>query len=67
LKDYRKMGIGKSIVDFVISYLQKKGVEVITLDAQEHAKKFYEKFGFEQKGEVFEEVKIPHIQMWKKI
>lgn len=67
LKAYRKSGIGRKIMDYIISYLQKEGVKDIALDAQEHAKGFYEKIGFKQKGEIFEEAGIPHIEMWKEL
>jgi predicted GNAT family N-acyltransferase len=67
LKDYRKMGIGRKIVEYVIDYLKNKGVENITLDSQEHAKHFYEKNGFKQVGEVFEEAGIPHVKMERKL
>lgn len=67
LRDYRKMGIGKKLVEHIINYLKEKGIESIMLDSQEQAKNFYERIGFEKKGEVFEEAGIPHVEMWKKI
>jgi len=65
LKDYRKIGLGRKIMDYVIGYLKGKGIKNITLDAQEHAKNFYEKLGFAQEGEIFKEAGIPHIKMCK--
>ena len=35
----------------------------ITISAQEHLKKFYEKHGFVQTSEMYLEDDIPHIQM----
>jgi predicted GNAT family N-acyltransferase len=67
LKAYRKTGIGTKMIDYIIDYLQKKGMEEIMLDAQEQAKKFYEGIGFKKKGQIFEESGIPHIEMWKRI
>jgi predicted GNAT family N-acyltransferase len=67
LKAHRKIGIGRKIVDSIIDFLKDQGMENIMLDSQEHARKFYEGIGFAQKGEVFWEVGIPHIEMWKKI
>ncbi|MFA6340935.1 MAG: GNAT family N-acetyltransferase [Candidatus Paceibacterota bacterium] len=67
LKSYRKNGIGRKIVNYVTEYIKKRGIENMTLDSQEHARKFYEEIGFKQKGKVFWEVNIPHVKMWKKI
>lgn len=64
-KNFRKMGIGKSLMDFAVLYLTDKNIEKIFLDSQEHAKGFYEKLGFVQEGEVFEEAGIAHVKMYK--
>jgi predicted GNAT family N-acyltransferase len=67
LKAYRKAGIGRRTMEYIVNYLQQKGVENIKLDSQEQAKEFYEKIGFKQRGKIFEEAGIPHVEMWKKI
>lgn len=67
LRAYRGVGVGKKIMHYVIDYLKVKGIKKIMLNSQEQAKKFYEDIGFEQKGSVFEEARIPHIEMWKEI
>jgi len=51
----RKNGIGKAIVEFAIEYSRKKGTIVVELHSQVHAQKFYEKFGFEPIGELFDD------------
>jgi predicted GNAT family N-acyltransferase len=65
VKDKRKMGIGKLIMKTMDEYLEKSEINTVTLDAQVHAKSFYESLGYVQKGEVFEEVGIPHVVMTK--
>lgn len=53
LKECRGKGIGRSIIEYIISYFQDKGVEKIMLDSQEQVKGFYEKLCFKQKGGSF--------------
>lgn len=67
LKDFRGQGIGKKVFEGILDNLSRKKVSEVTLDAQYHAKGFYEKFGFREFGEKFEEVGITHIVMKKKI
>jgi predicted GNAT family N-acyltransferase len=67
LSKVRSAGIGGKILESMIEYLESKSeISDIILDAQSHAKGFYEKFGFNQDGEIFEEVGIPHIKMKKR-
>ena len=58
---------GKQYGDFIMRMLIDKaflhGAEEVILGAQIHAVGFYEKLGFEQYGEVFEEAGISHIHM----
>lgn len=67
LKTYRGMGAGKQLMLFVMGHLSAKGIGQIILDSQENAKGFYEKLGFTQEGDVFEEVGFPHVKMSKKL
>ena len=53
-------------MDYLHEFLKEKGVKEAKLESQEHAKGFYEKLGYEQKGETFEEVGIPHVKMERK-
>lgn len=61
----RGKGIGKLIMRRALEYLEEKKISEIVLDSQSHAKGFYEKFGFEQVEDEFEEVGIPHVKMRK--
>lgn len=68
LSKVRGAGIGSKLLNSMIEYLEsKKDIVDIILDAQSHAKGFYKKFGFDQDGEMFEEVGLPHIKMRKVI
>lgn len=66
LEPSRRQGIGKALLAAAILHVQNQGQwEWIHLNAQIQARALYEKLGFQAIGEVFEEAKIPHIQMVK--
>lgn len=65
LREFRGQNIGKQIIEYALCYLKDKGIEKAILNAQEHAKRFYEKLGFQQEGEIFVEAGIPHVRMFK--
>lgn len=65
LKDYRKAGIGTKLLNFVINYLKDKMIKKLKLNAQLSAREFYQKNGFEEIGEPFDELGIMHIKMTK--
>jgi len=67
LKSYRGRGIGKRIIEASLGLAKTKGALEAILDAQQSASGFYEKLGFRQVGEPFEEVGIPHILMTKRL
>ena len=58
LCEFRSCGVGKYLVHFILKELIKS--ENIYLHAQEHVVKFYERFGFKNKGRRFFEAGIPH-------
>lgn len=62
----RGTGLGKVLVEMAIEECYKLfGAGPIKIGAQLYAKKFYESFGFEQTGEVYDEDGIDHIHMIK--
>jgi predicted GNAT family N-acyltransferase len=65
VSEMRGQGIGKFIMYAIDNHLLETGIKKATLDAQLHAKGFYENLGYNQEGEIFEEVGIPHIVMVK--
>lgn len=67
LSEFRKKRIGEKIMNFIMDYLIEKNVSEIILDAQLQARDFYEKLGYQQKGDIFEEVGKLHIVMVKTV
>ena len=62
LKKYRQMGIGQLLVKKVLEDLPADA-DFIYLHAQLSAMSLYEKFGFKQEGDQFEEAGIQHFKM----
>ncbi|MDE3234850.1 MAG: GNAT family N-acetyltransferase [Bacteroidota bacterium] len=63
---YRGMGAGKDLMKVSIEKCYELfGKGPIKIGAQLYLKKFYESFGFEQSGEVYDEDGIDHIKMIK--
>ncbi|MFN0080992.1 MAG: GNAT family N-acetyltransferase [Ferruginibacter sp.] len=58
-------GIGASIMQFAENLARDKGFKTITMHARDTAIGFYEKFGYQIKGDQFNEVNIPHHVMEK--
>jgi predicted GNAT family N-acyltransferase len=67
LKNFRKRGIGKNLVQFFIHKAASLGLVEVELNAQVHALDFYEKLGFEKKGDIFADANIPHVHMVRAI
>lgn len=61
LKEYRGLGVGKSLVIFLIKIL--KSEKNLYLNSQKKVAGFYKKLGFKIRGDVFYEAKIPHYKM----
>ena len=61
LKEYRGLGVGKSLVSFLIKIL--KSEKNLYLNSQKKVAGFYKKLGFKIRGDVFYEAKIPHYKM----
>ena len=64
-KNFQGKGIGDSIMTFAENIARDKGFKTITMHARDTAIGFYEKFGYEVKGEQFEEVNTKHHIMEK--
>lgn len=65
---YRGKGIGNLIMEKIENELANNtNVELLKLNSQCHAKEFYKKLGYKEKGEIFDEAGIDHIQMIKAI
>ncbi len=64
LDDYRRRGIGATILELAVQKARYLGFEEVVLHAQSYAQAFYERAGFSKRGEEFIEAGIPHIEMY---
>jgi ElaA protein len=61
---FRRIGLGKQLMINSIDQIFKLyGEQPIQIGAQLYLKKFYESFGFQAIGEVYDEDGIPHVHM----
>ncbi len=60
-------GIGRTIMQFAENLSREKGFKRIIMHARDTAVGFYQKQGYEKKGDMFTEVSIPHYVMEKSI
>jgi len=64
VKEFRKLHLGRQLVDTTIKYIKKKYPErIIKIQAQNYLKDFYASFGFFSVSDVYLEDDIPHIDM----
>ena len=59
----RGANLGREVLDALTAAAKARGDEKIILHAQRSAQGFYERAGFAARGEPFDEVGIPHIEM----
>lgn len=65
-EDVRKSGYGKVILSKAIEFISKEMNENgVRIEAQSYLKKFYEKFGFIQTSDPFDDEGIEHVEMLK--
>lgn len=64
IKEKRSKGLGTNLMEFLIKYLKEKKVNEIYMHAQYYLFNFYQKFGFKQRGNIFYEANIKHIEMF---
>jgi predicted GNAT family N-acyltransferase len=60
-------GIGKKIIAFAEKISKEKGYTLLMMHARKVAIGFYEKCGYEIRGDEFTEVTIPHYYMEKRL
>ena len=65
--DLRGRGIGQRLAKYSETFARDLGYEEIVLHARETAVEFYEKAGYEVRGDRFVEVTLPHFPMGKKL
>lgn len=64
-KSCRGTGLGKRIMEAILTYCYSEGFEQAILDSQTHAMPFYAALGFEKEGFEFMDAGIPHYRMRK--
>lgn len=67
LKPFRRRGIGRRIICYLIEELSKRQVEQVLLHAQYAVVAFYKSCGFEESGSPFCEVGIKHVKMQRRL
>ncbi|MED1567830.1 GNAT family N-acetyltransferase [Bacillus paramycoides] len=67
LKDYRKYGLGKVIIQSLEEIARNNEANKVKLHGQTHAEGFYKKLGYQTSSNVFMEDGIPHILMTKEL
>ena len=67
LKEYRKRGVAKAMMEHIESYSKKHGLTQLVLNAQLYVKDFYEHLGYTPVGDIFQEAEIDHIKMIKEL
>ena len=67
LKNFRGLGIGKSIMKELIKCAQDLSLEKVWLSSQWHAHSFYLDLGFVCVGEIYKEAGIDHIKMFRSL
>lgn len=63
IKKYRGKGVGRLIIDGLVSYAKSIGLSKVYLGAQVTAKGFYSRLGFIPYGDVYLDAGIDHIMM----
>ena len=63
LKEYRKSGIGKCVVEEAKKHIQEFNGKEIVLSAQSRVKEFYAKLGYQAYGEEYYDEHCLHIDM----
>ena len=64
LKAYRGKGCGKALLSACIQYAKEQSFNEVFLHAQNHAIPFYQKTGFNIRGDEFMDAGIPHNEMF---
>lgn len=59
----RGVGVGRALLDRLVARAEERGILVVELHAQVHARGFYEQAGFTPYGEVYLEAGIEHVGM----
>ena len=64
-REWRHHGVGGQILEFLEEQASQQGLTHCLLHAQEYVKTFYTGHGYVERGAVFMEAGIPHVEMVK--
>lgn len=64
-RSHRRRGIGGLLLRFLEAEAEAQGATEYVLHAQEYVKSFYAAHGYAERGGVFLEVDLPHVEMRK--
>lgn len=67
LKQHRKQGIGRLLMEAIASKAKEARLNTLVLHAQEDSMAFYESLGYQALGGRFLEAGIPHFKMQRKL
>ena len=67
LKDYRKYGIGRAVVENLEQAAESRGIRSLKLHGQTQAAEFYRRLGYKQQGDEFMEDGIAHFLFLKEL
>jgi predicted GNAT family N-acyltransferase len=67
LNDLQGKGIGRALMQFAENLARDRGYKILSMHARKNVVGFYEKMGYQTKGDEFVEVTIPHYVMEKEL
>lgn len=67
LKEYRKLGIGRKVLEYLEDYYKNLQKKKIIMDAKYSVSNFYEICGYKKISDIFIEAGIEHIKMEKNL
>ena len=67
LPSWRNRGIGRDLLEHMLSHATAAGYRTAILHAQTPAMRFYQRAGFRQEGDVFYEADLPHVKMKRQL
>lgn len=65
LAPWRGRGVGMALLQELLAEALERGMPGVALNAQVHARAFYERQGFRAQGDEFMEAGIPHVRMYR--
>jgi GNAT superfamily N-acetyltransferase len=63
----QRQGAGRALVAAAEGYAEARGSDIVWCNGRVSAQQFYESLGYQQWGDVFDSVGVPHIVMWRRL